>query len=154
MSPSKGLADKDFLDWATDNYSIDGGFHEVIPRTLSLNELSCVARSSHEKRSGAGRPQLCQVRQVHPDREAMVMSRSGLARAAGIRTRRQVKRFTLQWTCRHQLLDHRGRSNFIARFFCKQREIFADGMPHSQKLEENVSWERSRGTSFICSWHP
>ena len=29
-SPSKGLAD--FLDWATDNYEIDGESHEVIPR--------------------------------------------------------------------------------------------------------------------------
>jgi hypothetical protein len=41
-SPSKGLAD--FLDWATDNYEVDGESHEVIPRMLPLEVASPVAR--------------------------------------------------------------------------------------------------------------
>ena len=52
-SPSKGLAD--FLDWATDNYEVDGESHEVIPRMLPLEVASSAARSCHKKRAGLGR---------------------------------------------------------------------------------------------------
>jgi hypothetical protein len=52
-SPSKGLAD--FLDWATENYEVDGESNEVIPRMLPLEEASSIARSSHEKRTGSGK---------------------------------------------------------------------------------------------------
>ena len=52
-SPSKGLAD--FLDWATENYEVDGESNEVIPHMLPLEEASSIARSSHEKRTGSGK---------------------------------------------------------------------------------------------------
>ena len=131
----------DFLDWATDNYEIDGESHEVIPRMLPLEVASSVARSSHEKRTGSGR----QMPPNPPLAKCDTCTRfTGLLSNAYIQVRtcldcghqtrtKCVQVFTERpETRRHQDLDKRGISKFTARLFCKQCGTFVDELPQAE----------------------
>ena len=131
-SPSKGLAH--FLDWATDNYEVDGESHEVIPRMLPLEVASPVARK-------------CTASQVW---EAMPTFRSRHVWTVGTQPGQSVRMFFQRtpWNTQTSEFGPRRSSKFTARFFCKQCGTFVDEMPQAEARRRR-QLGRDCSSSFI-----
>ena len=112
-SPSKGLAD--FLDWATDNYEVDGESHEVIPRMLPLevaSSHSCVMRSVQGL--GGKNPQIPHLpwgectRFTGLGSNAYIQIKTCLDCGHSTRTKRVDVFPENPEACKHQNMEHRG----------------------------------------------
>ena len=137
-SPSKGLAH--LLDWATDNYEVDGESYWIL--------------WSHSTHVAFGSSFVCctQMHPLHRSGKQCLHSDQDMFGLWALNRDKVCGCFSMQrtpWNTQTSEFGPRRTSKFTARFFCKQCGAFVDEMLQAEAWRRR-QLRRDCSSSFIC----